>query len=140
MSDPPEDGLIDVQLDIFDIIKTIRDPEKPETLEDLGVVCENDIKVRFRKNYDRQENSYYAIKITFTPTVPHCSLATLIGLCIRTKLQRDFPEKFKLDIVLKKGAHSTEEEINKQINDKERIAAALENATLRGVVNSCIDQ
>lgn len=46
----------------------------------------------------------------FNPTVPHCSLATLIGLCIRVKLERYLVASFKLDIYIKKGAHSTEEE------------------------------
>jgi len=34
----------------------------------------------------------------FTPTVEHCSMATLIGLCIRTKLLRSLPPRFKVDI------------------------------------------
>lgn len=46
----------------------------------------------------------------FNPTVPHCSLATLIGLCIRIKIERNIPHKLKLDIYIKKGAHTTEDE------------------------------
>jgi len=41
-------------------------------------------------------------------------------------------------IYIKEGAHTTEEEINKQINDKERVAAAMENPSLRDVVEKCI--
>lgn len=59
------------------------------------------------------------VRIEFNPTVPHCSLATLIGLTIRIKILRHFPHSLKLDIYIKKGAHSTEDEINKQINDRE---------------------
>lgn len=36
--------------------------------------------------------------MTFTPTVPHCSMSTLIGLCLRVKLLRALPARFKLDI------------------------------------------
>ena len=72
---------------IFDIIKTIKDPEKPETLEDLEVVQEDLIQVD--ENLDKAD--HYIAKITFVPTVPHCSLATLIGLCIRTKLEQELP-------------------------------------------------
>lgn len=79
------------------------------------------------------------IQIEFTPTVPHCSLATLIGLCLRVKLERNLPNKHKLDIVIKKGTHNTEADINKQINDKERVAAALENPNLRELVDTCVD-
>lgn len=50
------------------------------------------------------------IKIEFNPTVPHCSLATLIGLSIRIKVLRSIVENVKLDIYIKKGAHTTEEE------------------------------
>ncbi len=52
------------------------------------------------------------VEIVFNPTVPHCSLATLIGLCIRVQLERTvgLSNPFKLDIHIKKGAHNTEEE------------------------------
>lgn len=50
------------------------------------------------------------VRVEFNPTVPHCSLATLIGLCIRIKLERNMPYKIKLDIYIKKGAHTTEDE------------------------------
>lgn len=55
------------------------------------------------------------MRIEFNPTVPHCSLATLIGLCIRVKVQRNLPHNIKLDIYIKKGAHNTEDE-SKWIN------------------------
>lgn len=78
------------------------------------------------------------VRVEFCPTVAHCSLATLIGLCLRVKIERNINHKLKLDIFIKKGTHSTEEEINKQINDKERVAAALENPNLRKLVETCI--
>ncbi len=36
------------------------------------------------------------------------------------------------------GGHSTEEAVNKQLNDKERVAAALENPSLVQMVNSSL--
>ncbi|EFX69445.1 hypothetical protein DAPPUDRAFT_329065 [Daphnia pulex] len=84
-----------------------------------------------------EENGYLA-RIDFNPTVPHCSLASLIGLCLRGKIQKNVVERIKLDIVIAEGKHSTEEEINKQINDKERVAAALENPNLKEMFDSCI--
>lgn len=56
-----------------DIIRTIRDPEKPNTLEELDVVTESCVQV------DEIGEEEYLVVIRFTPTVPHCSLATLIG-------------------------------------------------------------
>ncbi|XP_031411237.1 cytosolic iron-sulfur assembly component 2A isoform X3 [Meleagris gallopavo] len=63
----------DKALEVYDIIRTIRDPEKPNTLEELEVVTESCVKV----NEIGEEE--YLVVIRFTPTVPHCSLATLIG-------------------------------------------------------------
>ncbi|KAF3855406.1 hypothetical protein F7725_023461 [Dissostichus mawsoni] len=39
-----------------------------------------------------------------------------------------------------RGTHSTEEDINKQINDKERVAAAMENPNLREIVEQCVTE
>ncbi|KAK9496414.1 hypothetical protein O3M35_011061 [Rhynocoris fuscipes] len=118
---------------IYDLIRTIRDPEKPATLEDLDVVSENLIEIC--RNWD---DSIFYVSLEFQPTVAHCSLATLIGLCIRVKLERNLVHKFKLKITVKKGTHQTEDEVNKQINDKERVAAALENQSLMDMVLKCI--
>ncbi|XP_051896585.1 cytosolic iron-sulfur assembly component 2A [Pristis pectinata] len=119
-------------LEVYDIIRTIRDPEKPNTLEELDVVTEECIDVKLLTDDE------YLIIIRFTPTVPHCSLATLIGLCLRVKLQRCLPFKHKLEIYISEGSHTTEEDINKQINDKERVAAAMENPNLREIVEQCV--
>uniref|UniRef100_A0ABI8A5P3 Cytosolic iron-sulfur assembly component 2A n=1 Tax=Felis catus TaxID=9685 RepID=A0ABI8A5P3_FELCA len=116
----------------LDLIRTIRDPEKPNTLEELEVVTESSVEVQEVNEED------YLVIIRFTPTVPHCSLATLIGLCLRVKLQRCLPFKHKLEIYISEGTHSTEEDINKQINDKERVAAAMENPNLREIVEQCV--
>ncbi|KAH8369721.1 hypothetical protein KR093_000683 [Drosophila rubida] len=123
----------DLQETIYDLLRTIRDPEKPCTLEDLNVIYEDGIFVM-----QPTRSNVSVVRIEFNPTVPHCSLATLIGLCIRVKVERGLPHNIKLDIYIKKGAHQTEEEINKQINDKERIAAAMENPNLRELVENCI--
>ncbi|KAG5306379.1 GALL1 protein, partial [Pseudoatta argentina] len=124
---------IELKESVYDLLRTIKDPEKPQTLEQLDVVYEDCIKV-----CHSTPGGVSVIRVEFNPTVPHCSLATLIGLCIRVKLERQLSASFKLDIYIKKGAHSTEQEINKQINDKERIAAAMENPNLRELVEKCI--
>lgn len=115
--------------EIFEYIRHINDPEHPLTLEQLNVVNVNNIFVNDEKS---------TIKILFTPTIPHCSMATLIGLCIRIKLLRSLPCRFKITIQIFPGSHQSEAAINKQLNDKERVAAAVENAHLLDVVNKCI--
>lgn len=49
------------------------------------------------------DNDKSRIEIMFTPTVPHCSMSTLIGLCLRVKLLRSLPVRFKVDIYVKPG-------------------------------------
>ncbi|XP_064608903.1 cytosolic iron-sulfur assembly component 2A-like [Liolophura sinensis] len=121
-----------MQETVYDLIKDIQDPEKPQTLEDLAVVYEDGVTV------ERIDEDQYLVNIEFTPTIPHCSLASIIGLCLRTKVQRGLPDKHKIDIFIKKGTHSTGDEITKQINDKERIMAAMENPNLRELVDRCV--
>lgn len=134
LSTEQQQDLKEWQETIFDLIRTIRDPEKPETLEELDVVQEDLVAVAKRKES-------YVVKVEFVPTVPHCSLATLIGLCLRTKLDRELPPgQFKIDLAVKEGSHSTAAEVTKQINDKERVAAALENPNLKETVERCISE
>lgn len=113
----------------IDLIRDINDPEHPLTLEELHVVQEDLILV------DNAENK---IKVCFTPTIPHCSMATLIGLSIRVKLLRCLPPRFKVNVEVTAGTHNAEKAVNKQLADKERVAAALENDYLIKVINQCI--
>mmetsp|Transcript_15765 Transcript_15765/g.20600 ORF Transcript_15765/g.20600 Transcript_15765/m.20600 type:complete len:169 (+) Transcript_15765:92-598(+) len=115
--------------EIYEIIRHINDPEHPLTLEQLKVLTLENILVNDKAN---------RVKVNFTPTIPHCSMATLIGLCIRVKLLRSLPSRFKVRVEITEGTHVSEKAVNKQLNDKERVAAALENSSLLSVVNKCI--
>ncbi|XP_060896262.1 cytosolic iron-sulfur assembly component 2B [Labrus mixtus] len=115
--------------EIFDMIRSINDPEHPLSLEELNVVEQVRVKVNDAENM---------VDIEFTPTIPHCSMATLIGLSIKVKLLRSLPERFKIDVQITPGTHASEEAVNKQLADKERVAAALENSSLLEVVNQCL--
>lgn len=65
-------------------------------------------------------------------------MATLIGLSIRVKLLRALPTRFKVNVEVTPGTHASEQSVNKQLADKERVAAALENTHLIKVINQCI--
>jgi len=97
------------------------------TLEQLAVVSAPQIMV-----------APSHVSIEFTPTVPHCGMSTLIGLSIRVRLLRALPTRFKVDIRVKPGSHQSEHAVNKQLNDKERVAAALENPALVEVLETCL--
>ncbi|CAH1779554.1 unnamed protein product [Owenia fusiformis] len=115
--------------EVFDLIRDINDPEHPLSLEELNVVTCSQVHVDDDKN---------EVSIQFTPTIPHCSMATLIGLSIRVKLLRALPARFKVDVQIYPGTHASEDAVNKQLADKERVAAALENSHLLEVVNQCL--
>ncbi|XP_017983344.1 PREDICTED: protein AE7 isoform X2 [Theobroma cacao] len=117
------------QQEIFDHIRDIKDPEHPYSLEELKVITEDAIEVDHERSY---------VRVTFTPTVEHCSMATVIGLCLRVKLMRSLPSRYKMDIRVAPGTHATEAAVNKQLNDKERVAAALENPNLLDMVDECL--
>ncbi|AES95665.1 MIP18 family plant protein [Medicago truncatula] len=126
------------QQEIFDILfffflnsifLDIKDPEHPYSLEELKVITEEAVEVDDQKSY---------VRVTFTPTVEHCSMATIIGLCLRVKLLRSLPPRYKVDIRVAPGSHATEAAVNKQLNDKERVAAALENPNLVDMVDECL--
>ncbi|XP_072574341.1 cytosolic iron-sulfur assembly component 2B [Paramormyrops kingsleyae] len=116
--------------EVFDLIRSINDPEHPLSLEELNVVEEMRVHVNDQAS---------TVGVEFTPTIPHCSMATLIGLSIKVKLLRSLPDRFKIDVHITPGTHTAEEAVNKQLADKERVAAALENSHLLEVVNQCLN-
>ncbi len=70
-----------------DLIRDINDPEHPLTLEQLNVVQQGHIEV---------DDKSSKVMVYFTPTIPHCSMATLIGLSLKVRLLRSLPERFKV--------------------------------------------
>lgn len=133
-----------------DLLRNLNDPEHPLTLEELNVIQQAHIDVSDAESF---------VNVYFTPTIPHCSMATLIGLSIRVRLMRALPSRFKVQVLLdtllehsstldsftqvqvmiREGSHASEEAINKQLSDKERVTAALENTHLLEVVNQCLN-
>ncbi|KAF2850706.1 hypothetical protein T440DRAFT_82836 [Plenodomus tracheiphilus IPT5] len=130
--DAPE--AIDEQ-EIYDLISTICDPEHPLSLGSLSVVNLPDIRILPPSS---PLSAISTVLVEITPTITHCSLATVIGLGVRVRLEQALPPRFRVDVRIKKGTHSTDEQVNKQLGDKERVAAALENGTLMGVLKKML--
>ena len=70
------------------------------------------------------------------PSSPHTDFC--LGLSLRVRLLRALPPRFRVDIRIKEGTHQSEHAVNKQLNDKERVQAALENTHLLQVVEGCL--
>ena len=122
--------------EIYDLIAHISDPEHPMSLGQLSIVKLDDIKISDEP--DSQDTKMKNLVIQITPTITHCSLATLIGLGIRVRLDRALHPKYRPTIILKAGTHQSENQVNKQLNDKERVAAACENDQLLNVIRKML--
>lgn len=109
--------------EIYDIIKNINDPEHPYTLEQLKIVSRDLISI-----------DGCNVNVFFTPTIPNCSMSTLIGLLIKVKLIFSLSAKYKINVFIEPGKHLTEDSINKQLQDKERVFAAYENENVKKVL------
>lgn len=125
---------IDAQ-EIYDLISPISDPEHPLSLGELAVVNLPHIYVTDNPDHSRMSH----VLVEFTPTITHCSLATVIGLGIRVRLEQALPPRFRLDVRIREGTHSTADSVNKQLNDKERVAAACENESLMAVLRKMLE-
>jgi metal-sulfur cluster biosynthetic enzyme len=120
---------------ITDLIAPISDPEHPLSLESLGVVKLQDCHLISPPDLTNP-SALSRVLVELTPTVSHCSLATVIGLGVRVRLEQALPPSYRVEVKIKKDTHSQAEEVNKQLADKERVAAALENDNLMGILRN----
>ncbi|KAF2164092.1 hypothetical protein M409DRAFT_56811 [Zasmidium cellare ATCC 36951] len=118
--------------EVYDLISSITDPEHPLTLGSLGVVNLEDIQI-IPPSSPRSRIS--SVQVLITPTTSACSLTTVIGLGVKVRLVNALPPRFRVDVRIKEGTSSSADEANKQLGDKERVAAAMENKNLINMVN-----
>ncbi|KAI0021171.1 hypothetical protein F4780DRAFT_303308 [Xylariomycetidae sp. FL0641] len=143
LEDPESDDELDAEpideQEIYDLISTISDPEHPLSLGQLAVVNLPDIHITPTPSAAADPNTLTRVLVLITPTITHCSLATVIGLGVRVRLEQALPPNYRVDVMIKEGTHSQDDQVNKQLADKERVAAALENDTLRGVLDKMLE-
>ena len=101
--------------EIFDLIRTIIDPEHPYNLEELNIISLDDIIV---------DNTNRIITVYFSPTIENCGFASLIGLSIKKKLLNFISPKYSIDVLIREPKNESDKNLNKQINDKERLEAS----------------
>jgi metal-sulfur cluster biosynthetic enzyme len=121
--------------EVYDLISTISDPEHPLSLGSLGVVKIEDIEI-IPPSSPRSRIS--TVRVLLTPTTSACSLTTVIGLGVKVRLVQALPPRFRVDVRIKEGTSKTADEVNKQLGDKERVAAAMENRSLISVVQTML--
>ncbi|TBU03266.1 hypothetical protein CWI37_0324p0020 [Hamiltosporidium tvaerminnensis] len=155
---------------IYELLRDIKDPEHPNTLEDLGIINKSGIKIGviessnigeiessvekqdFLSNNDKNEMFLFKkgvsitdyglpinyIDISFVPTIPHCSMAALIGLSIKRQLMKFVDEKYWIRVYIAAETHVNELALNKQLNDKDRVMAAFENEAIVDLIDLCL--
>jgi len=111
--------------EIFALVRDIKDPEHPElSLAQLRVVRKDHIQIKGGH-----------VLLEYIPTIPTCSVAVLIGLTLLRKLQLCVSRtKYKVHVRIAEGKHVQEKQVNKQLADHERVAAAMENPNLSKMV------
>lgn len=87
---------------VFEIVRHIKDPEHPLSLEQLNVVSLEQVSLQGEQ-----------VSVRFTPTIPHCSSASIIGLTILSKLKNSLPAHYKVEVGIEKGTHQHDSRINK---------------------------
>ncbi|KIO29351.1 hypothetical protein M407DRAFT_242682 [Tulasnella calospora MUT 4182] len=121
-----DESPIDAQ-EVFDLLRSINDPEHPLTLEELKVLSRDQVTV---------EGNH--VTVEFTPTTPACGMANVIGLAIMVRLYRSLPQRYKVRIGMTPGSHQHVAQVTKQLNDKERVAAAMEVDAIMESINNCL--
>lgn len=58
---------------------------------------------------------------------------------MRYRLEQTLPPNYRFDVRMKDGSHAQDDQVNKQLGDKERVAAALENDTLKGMLDKMLE-
>ncbi|PHH79259.1 hypothetical protein CDD82_2518 [Ophiocordyceps australis] len=126
--------------EIYDLVSPISDPEHPVSLGQLSVVNLDDIHLDPPPaKHSLNSNAIVQVVVDITPTITHCSLATVIGLGVRARLEQCLPPNYRVDVRCKANSHTQDEQVNKQLADKERVAAALENDSLRAVLDKMLE-
>ncbi|KAM0678763.1 hypothetical protein BDAP_000546 [Binucleata daphniae] len=115
---------------VYQLIRNIVDPEHPQTIEQLGIVTLDSVKVYKKETDDLFLSNgleVTVVEVTYKPTIPHCSMAAVIGLGIKIQLMKYLDIKYHTKVLIAENSHVQECELNKQINDKDRVMAATEN-------------
>nr|UXY87211.1 protein AE7-like 1 [Cryptomonas sp.] len=131
-----------LSLIIYLCLKEIKDPEYPYYLYNLNVlhIEGNVIEI---SNTDQ----ILFISIFIIPTYNLCSMTSVIGLSVENTLLHSSVFKilfsfFPIDwgwnfcINIPSDMHVSGLNVTKQLNDRERISAAIENSSIRNVIKS----
>jgi metal-sulfur cluster biosynthetic enzyme len=111
-------------IEVFKELEPVMDPEHPVSIThpQMGIVKEEYIKV-----------SGDLIKVLFKPTVPQCPMGGLIGILIRHRLQKVYPN-YTIKVALIPGSHQLEAQVNDMISDDAKYKQIVQQLEARGML------
>lgn len=145
---------------IFQMVRSIRDPEHSYSLEQLNVVALDRIRVfphvpvaetnmgeecagqitdipyMVPSDQCSQSDTPIYIEIVLIPTIPHCSLIGIIGLSVLYKVSKMVSSKYIVRVVVPEDAHMLGVEMSRQLEDIERTSCAFSNPTILETLQS----
>src|SRR2546430_17419548 len=107
------DSLPGARRPCIDLISTISDPEHPLSLGELAVINLPHIHVTHKQPTPTNPHPTSLVLVEITPTINHCSLATVIGLGVRVRLEQALPPRFRVDVRIREGTHQSTDQVNK---------------------------
>ena len=130
------------RMTVFEAIRDIQDPEHPYSLEKLDVIRPAYIEVgTIEPTTDGLKHKGLPLKhidVSFRPTIPHCSMAGIIGLAIKYQLSRYISPEYWVRVFVLEDTHVNWKALGKQLNDRDRVMAALENQEMVDMLNSIV--
>jgi metal-sulfur cluster biosynthetic enzyme len=135
-----------LSIQIFYYLKNILDPEFPNKIYSLGIIS---FEIIFVKIFLYIKCAFFGILLI--PTIKYCGMSPLIALCVENKLNKKklakklnkiFPSdwNWKFTVEIPFYAHLKAINISKQLNDKERKSAALENLGIRRIIKKSYEK
>ncbi len=111
---------------ILEILHEVKDPGVPMTLEEMGIVSEEWIRIEGE-----------VISVQFRPASPLCPVGLALGVVIKDTLE----SRLGMDVEVKmlRGSHLQESLVNELLMDRARYDKALERLKTSGFVGRCRD-
>ncbi|KAI3380940.1 hypothetical protein SNEBB_006777 [Seison nebaliae] len=144
----PEKSATLAQLDVVDSERV-----HIQFYDDNDQICSiNNYSEEFVNNIERQRNEIsesvlsiiwrnnirWIIDVVIKPTIPHCHLASIIGLSIYCRLKELINEKGRINITFLPGSYNDIERTEKQLADKERRLVAFEDKEITRQIEKCL--
>lgn len=110
--------------EVFTALEPVMDPEHPISITDPQISI-------VKQDYILVDDDL--IEVQFRPTVPYCPMGGLIGILIRYRLEKVYPDN-RIRVYLVPGSHSLEAQVNDMISNNQKYHQIVEQMKNRGMI------